>query len=258
MVKSHQVALLNYASPDAAATPMHFSSAILSDPRLDYDITCASTAIGSSDPFQINVAICRRARAEAAKRVTLELRREICYAQDVADAALGEGAQKTGKTSCRTHKRTASDSSIGISRSGTQEALMAGQRPPVDRHITPPQQIPTPMERDETGVTSFFDTFEPAVASVRPAGYMKMSSSIPPPLPAPVSSLRHGKREDVSLATFEADVNLNNEGVWSGKVTGNMPRAKSLYHYALGESCETASASSRFYVIVRVSYLSHF
>lgn len=101
-------------------------------------------------------------------------------------------------------------------------------------------------------MTSFFEPFEPVMTTVRPFGEVQMSTSIPPPLPAPASLFKSGKREDVSLATFETEVNMTTEGVWSGRVGGAMPKAKSLYHYALGETCETASASSRFYIIIRV------
>ena len=259
MVKSHQVALISYGTPQTMPVPIHLSSILQPDPRLDYNITTPTSTIGASDPFFLNVALCRHAKAEAVKRVSLELRREICYAQDSSDTSYANqidtgNSKRSVPMLGRSHRRSQSSNSVSMSRNGhSQDAFGNSQQGSAGCHITPPQQIPTPMERDEAHVTSYFDSFEPQIASSRPAGRMEMSSAIPPPVSLPPVTFRPGKREDVSLATFEADVNLNNEGVWSGRVGGNMPKAKSLYHYALGESCETASAYSRFYLVVRVS-----
>lgn len=256
MVKSHQVALISYGSPQGAPIPIHLSSILQPDPRLDYNITAPSSMVGSSDPFSLNVALCRHAKAEPVKRVSVELRREICYAQDPSDATTSvHGASVNGKRDARPgrgHRRAQSANSVNSAcyqplPNGSTQARSDG------RNVTPPQQIPTPLERDESNTTSYFDSFEPTAASVRPVGRMQMSNAIPPPIPASHASFRPGKKEDVSLATFESDVSLTHEGTWTGKVGGNMPKAKSLYHYALGESCDTSSAYSRFYLVVRVS-----
>ncbi|CAD6584643.1 MAG: hypothetical protein CYPHOPRED_002771, partial [Cyphobasidiales sp. Tagirdzhanova-0007] len=62
------------------------------------------------------------------------------------------------------------------------------------------------------------------------------------------------KKEDVSLASYETDVVLDSNGSWTGRIEGTMPRAKSLYHYALGESCSTAAACARFYLVLRIHF----
>lgn len=78
-------------------------------------------------------------------------------------------------------------------------------------------------------------------------------------LPSRTATHPKRKKDDVSLAVYESDIHFSSihpdgTAVWYGNIQGVLPKAKSLYHYALGESCCTTAARSRFYMTVRVSW----
>ncbi|KAK9893771.1 hypothetical protein P389DRAFT_108369 [Cystobasidium minutum MCA 4210] len=93
---------------------------------------------------------------------------------------------------------------------------------------------------------------EPEAKDPKYAAQHARFTSPPPPIllsapPISASAKRHApnnsKKEDITLATFEVDCAFTSP-TWSGRLTGNMPRVKSLYHYALGETCQTPSQTS--------------
>ena len=255
MTKSHQLALLNYAAPPSTALPLLWSTPLQQRSLLEYTVKANSASFGSSDPLSLSFQLKKKGAAEAPKRVSVELRREITFAQSGSPTTSYhfEPVRQTGRRGSAFVSNHRSSSSLTSLKNGSNEPHTRSTQPlcaaDAFELLTPPPIIPTPLEYHEALTESYFGLFGSAGAS-RANNHHAIVS--------PLSHQTNPKRrkEDVSLATYETDVHLDTQGCWNGQIVCNLPRAKSLYHYALGESCKTASACSRFYLVVRVSYFS--
>lgn len=283
MVKSHQIALLSYAPPDPSAPCLQWTSSDTATPSpLDYTISGPPASLGSSDPFAFSIAMRKRKQlhsSETPKRISIELRREIAYgqltlplppasapprasAQSLASKRSHAGfAISTPRVPAQSHRRAVSSSEPPV-----QPPLSAetGRR---TKHPSPPLCIPSPAAYDEAPAAGSYFAFAgsdaSAAASARPGTAVPPSRTQTPTVAGPGAGAVTGgaagalagppKIEDVSLATFETDLSFDRYDACASMLKGSMPRAKSLYHYALGESCATSAAYSRFYFVIRVS-----
>ena len=298
MIRTHHLAFINYAPPPPPSplewrpmpTPSPSSSSSSSSVPVECSVTGASTHLGASEPFSLSVHLRRlgHGHGDVPKRVSVELRREITYAQpaespttssygfDHAHAARqtgpGPGPGRRGSAVAvlqpvrRPHSITPANGTKSRRQSEqlTTETLLSlqHQHQPDSAAIstmsmsTSSLLYPTPSHssssssacQDSSDESSSLAPFLPARSNASAS-----SASLVTPVPSPSRK----KREEMVLANFETDVHFDAHGVWNGQVAGCMPKAKSLYHYALGESCTTASASSRFYFVVKVSRAAH-
>lgn len=139
---------------------------------------------------------------------------------------------------------------------------------------TPPLIIPTPSEYAESTGESYFglkNTGADLHYSSRSTVYHSQQHhhyAPPAPVPIPIrlpssstttlaaginSSASKKKKEEATLAIFETDC-IFTSSTWNGKINGTTPKAKSIYHYALGETCQTLSAYSKFYLVPKIIY----
>lgn len=134
---------------------------------------------------------------------------------------------------------------------------------------TPPSGASTPGENTHVcGESSYFGLFSKGSCAKQATHHRHTQHSYVPPAPIPItfpSSIRsrqnqqhlqdHRKRKDeiTTLATFEVDCSFTSPS-WHGTIQGEIPKSKSIYHYALGETCSTSFAHSRFYLVPKVQY----
>lgn len=66
------------------------------------------------------------------------------------------------------------------------------------------------------------------------------------------TSQAQASAEDVLLATFDTSLDFASKASCRGSLHGNMPQTRSVYHYAVGESCRTPTGQARFYFVTKV------
>lgn len=137
---------------------------------------------------------------------------------------------------------------------------------------TPPSNIPTPGEYTDATSESYFGVFSKSSSHAKQQQHhhQYQHTYVPPPpipitLPSSITrsqSHNHShdngnnkKRKDelTTLATFEIDCLFTNSN-WQGKIKSSLPKSKSIYHYALGETCSTLFANSKFYLVPKIQY----
>lgn len=261
IVKSQQVVLLNYGKAHAGShnAPVQWSSTLGAGrvQPLEYIVTASSANFGSSDPVTFAVRLRRPAVAaqDVPRRVTIELRREVFVSAEQISPSPSQAPGLVNEKASRRRHHT------GLERrqSGADASCASGFDSNTDSSsqeglATPPLTIPTPIEYAETCVESYFGLFGPASTSQTTRHILSPSPSSPTQSRGAAAAAANAKkREDVVLAVFESELRSEGAEAWSCQVKGSMPKAKSLYHYALGESCSTSSAVSRFYFVVKVS-----
>lgn len=299
IIKSHQVALLSYATPISPSPPLEWASSPSNPHPLAYHITCSTSTFGSSDPIEVSIQLSKKSlQAETPKRVMLELRREILFHSSDSPkmntvSSMQASSSKANHSTVPKHSRShsgnglasfSSSSTLGGSKykSESQEALITP--PPLSNTsstlssfsvlapTTPPAQVSTPAAEYAESIASesYFGLFNSSTSASRKSSIVDLSntskrqlhtqhsqqfspSSVNLSLPAANTLPSKRKKEDITLATFETDCSFTSP-TWHGTIKGTMPKAKSIYHYALGETCTTATATSRYYLVPKIQY----
>ena len=66
------------------------------------------------------------------------------------------------------------------------------------------------------------------------------------------TSQAQASTDDVLLATFDTNLDFASKASCRGSLYGHMPQTRSVYHYAVGESCRTPTGQARFYFVTKV------
>lgn len=248
LIRSQQLGLRIYSAPSVPAGTPSWTSDPHANKGLQYSIQTSASALGSGDDFTISYKLQSHNPTDAPRRITVELRREVTWLSHVETTSprtsppqMSLGYRLSPKL---LQKRSRSHSvKRKAERAISPSAVSSGRNSPqLDNHRISSftSQHHTPLRIGALASPSYSGLFESDLC--KSAGH---SAYLAPPALKPCV-------DDVSLATFESDLRMTSDGTYRGEIHATVPKSKSTYHYALGETCVTPSATARFYLVLKV------